>query len=50
MAVSTSPVWIFSQASYIAQARSISTWDSLTGGMTPIASTAETNEKERPAR
>ncbi len=49
-AVSTSPVWILIQASYSAHAASISTCDSLTGGITPIASIAETNENERPAR
>ncbi len=38
------------QASYSAQAASISTCDSLIGGTAPIESIAEMNEKERPAR
>jgi hypothetical protein len=49
-AVSTSPVRIFTHASYSAHAPSISTCDSLIGGNAPIASTADTNENARPAR
>lgn len=49
-AVSTSPVRIFSHASYSAQAASISTWDSWIGGNAPSASTAAMNENARPAR
>ncbi len=45
-AESTSPVWIFTHASYSAQAPSISTWDSRIGGQAPRASTAITNEKD----
>jgi hypothetical protein len=45
-----SPVRIFTQASYSAQAPSISTCDSMIGGKAPIASTAWTNENARPAR
>ena len=48
--MSASPVRIFTHASYSAQAPSISTCDSMTGGNAPIASTAETNENARPAR
>ena len=44
------PVRIFTQASYSAQAPSISTCDSMIGGKAPIASTAWTNENARPAR
>ncbi len=49
-AVSTSPVWILTHASYSAQAASASTCDSLIGGTGPIASIAEMNENARPAR
>ncbi len=48
--MSASPVRIFTHASYSAQAPSISTCDSMTGGNAPIASTAATNENARPAR
>jgi hypothetical protein len=40
----------FTHASYSAHAPSISTWLSMIGGKAPIASTAETNENDRPAR
>ena len=43
-------VAIFTQPSYSAHAASISTWDSLIGGIAPIESIAEMNEKARPAR
>ncbi len=48
--MSTSPIRIFSHASYSAQAASISTCDSWIGGNAPNASTAAMNENARPAR
>ena len=48
--MSASPVSTLTQASYSANAPSISTCDSITGGNAPIASTADTNENARPAR
>ena len=50
MALSTSPVWIATHASYSAQAASISTWLSFTGGHAPTPSSPITNVNGPPAR
>ena len=47
-AISMSPSWSRSQASYSAQAPSISTWESRLGGQAPMASRFDTNEKAWP--
>ena len=49
-AVSTSPCWSRTHASYSANAPSISTCDSWMGGHAPIASSAATNENGAPPR
>ena len=48
--MSTVPDCILTQASYSAQAPSMSTWDSEIGGHGPTLSRVITNEKAWPAR